>query len=113
MGAMNKSAALTIHFAPYLGHGALVTLLVVGALLFVLSSILYRRGLLWRVAEAHAMQFYDHQVPLYAMETLYDLQSGRYLALGLTNEEKRFYNFGYQASNADYLPAALRNMGVR
>jgi len=71
------------------------------------------RGLLWRVAEAHAMQFYNHQVPLYTMETLYDLQSGRYLALGLTNEEKRFYNFDYQASNADYLPAALRNMGVR
>ncbi|MCY1417222.1 hypothetical protein D9M71_327510 [compost metagenome] len=59
------------------------------------------------------MQMYDHQVPYYAMETLYDLQSGRYLALGLTNEEKRFYDFNFQASNADYSPAALRNMGVR
>ncbi|MBO3274315.1 DUF1329 domain-containing protein [Pseudomonas schmalbachii] len=71
------------------------------------------RGLLWRVAEAHAMQMYDYQVPYYALETLYDLQSGRYLALGLTNQEKHFYNFNFQASNADYSPAALRNMGVR
>ncbi|MCY1267385.1 hypothetical protein D3C76_767210 [compost metagenome] len=71
------------------------------------------RGLLWRVAEAHAMQMYDHQVPYYAVETLYDLQSGRYLVLGMTNEEKRFYEFDYKASSADYTPAALRNMGVR
>lgn len=71
------------------------------------------RGQLWRVAEAHAMQFYDHQVPYYALETLYDLQSGRYLALGMTNQEKRFYDFDFQASKADYSTAALRNAGVR
>ena len=71
------------------------------------------RGQLWRVAEAHAMQLYDHQVPFYALETLYDLQSGRYLALGMTNQEKRFYDFDFQASKADYSTAALRNAGVR
>ena len=71
------------------------------------------RGQLWRVAEAHAMQLYDHRVPFYALETLYDLQSGRYLALGMTNQEKRFYDFGFQASKADYSTAALRNAGVR
>ncbi|MNU09340.1 hypothetical protein D3C72_2558480 [compost metagenome] len=59
------------------------------------------------------MQFYDHQVPYYALETLYDLQSGRYLALGMTNQEKRFYDFDFQASKADYSTAALRNAGVR
>src|SRR3546814_1096255 len=46
------------------------------------------RGQLWRVAEAHAENYYDKQVPWYALETLYDLQSGRYLALGMKNEEK-------------------------
>ncbi|WP_394562090.1 DUF1329 domain-containing protein [Aquipseudomonas alcaligenes] len=71
------------------------------------------RGMLWRVAEAHAMQMYDHQVPFYALETLYDLQSGRYLALGMNNQEKKAYDFNFQASAADYTPAALRNMGVR
>ncbi|AHI29115.1 DUF1329 domain-containing protein [Marinobacter similis] len=71
------------------------------------------RGELWRVAEAHAMQFYDHDVPWYAIETLYDLLSGRYLALGLTNEEEDPYEFGAERQSRDYTPAALRRAGTR
>ena len=71
------------------------------------------RGTLWRVAEAHAEQYYDKQVPWYAVETLYDLLSGRYLALGMKNEEKQAYDFNYSASESDYTPAALRQEGVR
>ncbi|MNG13734.1 hypothetical protein D3C85_1787060 [compost metagenome] len=59
------------------------------------------------------MQFYDHQVPFYALETLYDLQSGRYLALGMTNQESRFYDFNFEASSSNFTPAALRSAGVR
>ncbi|MGE8099686.1 DUF1329 domain-containing protein [Pseudomonas fluorescens] len=71
------------------------------------------RGQLWRVAEAHAENYYDQQVPWYALETLYDLQSGRYLALGMKNEEKRAYDFGFTASTSDFTPAALAQDGVR
>lgn len=71
------------------------------------------RGELWRVAEAHAMYFYDHKVPWYALETLYDLLSGRYLALGLTNEEPNPYEFGVEHASRDYTPAALRRAGTR
>ncbi|WP_172147795.1 MULTISPECIES: DUF1329 domain-containing protein [Pseudomonas] len=71
------------------------------------------RGTLWRVAEAHAQYYYDKQVPWYTLETLYDLQSGRYLALGMKNEEKQSYAFGYPAKESDYTPAALRQAGVR
>ncbi|WP_166264366.1 DUF1329 domain-containing protein [Marinobacter caseinilyticus] len=71
------------------------------------------RGELWRVAEAHNMFFYDHKVPWYAIETLYDLLSGRYLALGLTNEEQEPYEFGIERSSRDYTPAALRRAGTR
>ena len=71
------------------------------------------RGDLWRVAEAHNMFFYDHKVPWYTIETLYDLQSGRYLALGLDNEESKPYNFGFTRSEKDYTPSALRRSGVR
>ena len=53
------------------------------------------------------------QVPWYTLETLYDLQSGRYLALGMKNEEKQSYDFGYSASESDFTPAALRQAGVR
>lgn len=71
------------------------------------------RGTLWRVAEAHAQYYYDKQVPWYAVETLYDLLSGRYLALGMKNEEKQAYDFSYTAAESDYTPAALRQEGVR
>lgn len=71
------------------------------------------RGQLWRVAEAHAQDYYNVQVPWYTLEVLYDLQSGRYLALGMKNEEKSAYDFGFKASTADFSPAALRQDGVR
>ncbi|MET4027682.1 hypothetical protein ABIE59_003225 [Marinobacter sp. MBR-99] len=71
------------------------------------------RGELWRVAEAHSMQFYDQDVPWYALEVLYDLLSGRYLALGLTNEESNPYSFGVERYSRDYTPAALRRAGTR
>jgi len=71
------------------------------------------RGELWRVSEAHAVQFYDRDVPWYAVETIYDVLSGRYLVLGLTNEEANPYEFGIQRQSRDYTPAALRRSGVR
>ncbi|WP_437881471.1 DUF1329 domain-containing protein [Pseudomonas sp. LRF_L74] len=71
------------------------------------------RGQLWRVAEAHAQYYYDKQVPWYTVETLYDIISGRYLALGMKNQEKRAYEFGLKYSTADFTPAALRQAGVR
>ncbi len=71
------------------------------------------RGNLWRVAEAHAVYYYNKLVPWYTIETLYDLQSGRYLALGMKNEEKQAYEFGFEATTGDFTPAALRQSGVR
>ncbi len=41
------------------------------------------RGQLWRVAEGHAQFYYDHQVPAYTVEALYDLIAGCYIALGM------------------------------
>ncbi len=71
------------------------------------------RGNLWRVAEAHALHYYNKQVPWYSLEALYDLQSGRYLALGMKNQEKQAYEFGSVAVSGDFTPAALRQAGVR
>ncbi|MBV4477269.1 DUF1329 domain-containing protein [Pseudomonas sp. B2M1-30] len=71
------------------------------------------RNQLWRVAEAHSQDYYNVQVPWYTLETLYDLQSGRYLALGMKNEEKSAYDFGFTATTSDFTPAALRQDGVR
>ncbi len=71
------------------------------------------RGNLWRVAEAHAVHYYNKQVPWYSLEALYDLQSGRYLAMGMNNEEKKAYEFGFIGISSDFTPAALRQTGVR
>ncbi|CRM20621.1 MULTISPECIES: DUF1329 domain-containing protein [Pseudomonas] len=71
------------------------------------------RGQLWRVAEGHAQFYYNHQVPAYTVETLYDIIAGRYIALGMKNEEKSSFVFGFNAKAADYTPAALRAEGVR
>ncbi|WP_410330220.1 DUF1329 domain-containing protein [Marinobacter sp.] len=71
------------------------------------------KGNLWRVAEAHAMQIYDAKIPAYAFETLYDLLSGRYLVMGLTNEEENPYEYATERSSREYTPAALRRAGVR
>ena len=71
------------------------------------------RGQLWRVAEGHAQNYYNHKTPGYTLEALYDLVAGRYLALGMKNEEKNAYIFNFKASAADFTPAALRNSGVR
>ncbi|WP_145129156.1 DUF1329 domain-containing protein [Pseudomonas sp. URMO17WK12:I11] len=71
------------------------------------------RNQLWRVSEAHAQPYYNVEVPWITLEAIYDLQSGRYLALGMKNEEKRAYNFNFTASKADFQPAALRQSGIR
>ncbi|WP_404363796.1 DUF1329 domain-containing protein [Marinobacter sp.] len=71
------------------------------------------RGEMWRVAEAHGMFFYDQKVPWYAIETLTDLLSGRYLALGLTNQENNPYTFGIERASRDYTPSALRRAAGR
>ncbi len=71
------------------------------------------RGNLWRVAEAHAIHYFAHQVPWYAFETLYDIQSGRYLAMGMKNEERNSYEFNTTAASGEFTPAALRQSGVR
>jgi hypothetical protein len=71
------------------------------------------RGSLWRVAEAHAIQAYNQQTTWYAAETLHDLISGRYLVLGLKNEERKNFEFGATANSGEFTPNALRQSGVR
>jgi hypothetical protein len=71
------------------------------------------RGQLWRVAEGHPLYRYDQQTTYAAAETLYDVISGRYLVLGLRNEESRNTQYGLTAKVFDYTPAALRTDGLR
>jgi hypothetical protein len=70
------------------------------------------RDQLWRVSEAHAMNYYDVPAMWTSIETHVDLQAGRYLTIGLNSEYKP-YRFNIRRSIEDYTPAALRREGVR
>jgi len=70
------------------------------------------RGQLWRVSEAHCINYYDAQIFWSTLEVHTDLLAGRYLAIGLDNESS-MYNFGLTRSPQDYTPSTLRQEGVR
>jgi hypothetical protein len=71
------------------------------------------RGQLYRVQEGHVINFYDVPAIWTVLETVYDLSNGRYLALGLDNEEPRSRDFSQKRTTADYSVAALQRRGVR
>jgi hypothetical protein len=70
------------------------------------------RGELWRISEAHAIQYYE--VPLFwqTVEAHYDLQNGRYLALGLNNNEGPV-RFDAPMSPDEFTPDSIRRAGQR
>lgn len=72
-----------------------------------------QQGQLWRVAEAHAIQYYDANVPFYTAEVLYDLLAGRYLTIGLTNESQKPFVYDFKPDRSAYSPSGLRRLGVR
>jgi len=70
------------------------------------------RDQLWRFSEAHSINYYDVPTFWSTIEVHYDLQSGRYLANGLDNQDP-MYNFEYQVEPKDYTPQSLRKRGRR
>ncbi len=70
------------------------------------------RGQLWRVSEAHCINYYDAQIFWSTLEVHTDLLAGRYLAIGLDNENK-MYDYNLKRTPQDYTPAKLRQEGVR
>lgn len=78
----------------------------------LLSDIYDNRDQLWRFSEGHAMNYYSIPNLWTTLEVHGDLQSGRYLALGLTNESN-VPKFDIEVSKDDFTPAALRREGRR
>jgi len=70
------------------------------------------RGQLWRVSEAHCINYYDALSFWSTLEVHTDLQAGRYLAIGLDNENK-MYDFSIERKPGDYSPDSLRRAGIR
>ena len=70
------------------------------------------RGQLWRFSEQHSETWYDVPMWFGTIEVHHDLQSRRYIAMGLRSEEKVIYQ-PIKRSPADYTPQNLRNLGTR
>jgi len=70
------------------------------------------RDQLWRVSEGFAINHYNVPNLWTTLEVHTDLQAGRYVAIGLTNESEP-YNFNAKLSSSDFTPAALRRAGKR
>ncbi|MCA8973708.1 MAG: DUF1329 domain-containing protein [Planctomycetes bacterium] len=71
------------------------------------------RDQLYRIQEGHVIEFYSVPALWTALEVVMDTSNGRYLALGLDNEEPRSRDFSIKRTAADYQPSMLQRRGVR
>jgi hypothetical protein len=78
----------------------------------VTSDSYDQRGQLWRVGDSYGLEY--AQVPVYGtgVDAIYDLQSGRYTAIGFTNDGPSI-DFSVKLTPEDFTPETLRNAGVR
>lgn len=70
------------------------------------------RNQLYRVAVAHGLNYYEVPTHWSTLEVYHDLNSRRYIAIGLDNEAK-MYDFSVKLSDNDFTPAELRREGTR
>ncbi|MBF0101575.1 MAG: DUF1329 domain-containing protein [Desulfobacterales bacterium] len=76
----------------------------------VLEDIYDDRDQLWRVYEAHPINYYEIPMIWTTLDVIYDLQAGRYLAGGLDNETKP-PDFSVKLDENEFTPASLRRSG--
>ncbi len=78
----------------------------------LVADIYDNRDQIWRVSEAHVINYYEKPLIWQTLEVHTDLQAGRYIALGLDNEFPMCtYDTGVRSR--DFTPAALRREGRR
>ena len=76
------------------------------------TDIYDNRDELYRVAFAHGLNYYEVPTQWSTLEVFHDLQSRRYLAIGLDNEGE-MYDFDAKLPASRFTPAALRRSGIR
>jgi len=77
-----------------------------------ISDIYDNRDELYRVAVAHGLNYYEVPAQWSTLEVYHDLQSRRYIAMGLDNENK-MYDFSVKLKQKSFTPSALRREGRR
>jgi hypothetical protein len=76
------------------------------------TDIYDNRDELYRVGISHTINYYEVPTHWSTLDVFHDLQSRRYIALGLDNEAK-MYDFSKKLNEKDFTPSALRRAGRR
>ncbi|GAA4896173.1 DUF1329 domain-containing protein [Ferrimonas pelagia] len=77
-----------------------------------LADLYDNRDQMYRVGMAHAVNYYDQPLVWTTLEVFYDLNSRRYMAMGLDNEGK-VADFGVELKASNFTQNALRRSGRR
>ncbi|MEQ8745211.1 DUF1329 domain-containing protein [Pyruvatibacter sp.] len=78
----------------------------------IVAAELYdARGELWRVQELYPTTAYHVPVCATSMNGVYDFNNGRYLAVGLINEEEPINYFATELDENRYTPQTIRTIG--
>ncbi len=72
-----------------------------------LQDIYDARGQFWRTAESHSINFANVPVVVNGVQVHYDLQSRRYVAINLTNEEKNLIEYDWEKDPKYFSPQQL------
>lgn len=76
------------------------------------TDIYDNRDQLYRVGVAHGLNYYEVPAQWSTLEVFHDLQSRRYIAMGLDNEAT-MYDFSVALEEQSFTPSALRREGRR
>lgn len=76
------------------------------------TDIYDNRDELYRVGIAHGINYYEVPTQWSTLEVFHDLQSRRYIAMGLDNEGE-MYDFSVKLKDKGFTPSALRREGRR
>lgn len=77
-----------------------------------LQDIYDERGQFWRTAESHSINFANVPVVVNGVQVHYDLQSRRYVAINLTNEEKSLLEYDWEKDPKYFNPQQLQKFAT-
>ena len=76
------------------------------------QDIFDERDQFWRTAESHSIAFANVPVVVNGVQVHYDLQSRRYVAINLTNEERKLIEYDWEQSPSYFSPATLKRFAT-
>lgn len=77
-----------------------------------LQDMYDERGQFWRTAESHSIAFANVPVVVNGVQVHYDLQSRRYVAINLTNEERALIEYDWEKDPGYFSPSTLKKFAT-